>query len=358
VANAGGGADDIKLLKLLAGSIVRAQGNIFVRELLRDKRLPIGTNKPQFEANLVAAIESGALTRAELNAWLDEVEGWGSQHVYLFHVPDDLASDSIWKEERTLKARLPKNLRPLWKTEPENLFPDERTLTTIQFDGNELRFVWHQRLSTWIHEKQHDQKDVMIDGDRYEMRAYRDRPDRSVQRFVLRLDLKLAAIFLEVPWTKSAHEQATQEIRDATRTLVEWSKLDALAVSDVIKNLDQMELDDEPKAKKVAAQRTRLSDGGTYVEFATDSTESNFKDSTAVRAVRRAVKIDSFTGSAGSFHYTTLDPAGKERVVRLEIAEDGRIRLWHQLKAAAVWEILSTLKEAEKWRTKARTGRS
>jgi hypothetical protein len=349
---------EINQLKLLARSIVRSQGNIFIRELLREKKLPLGTNKSEFEVNLTDAIDSGALTRADLMNWLEEVEGWGAQHVYVFHIPDVIAADELWTDPNGIRSRLPRDLRRLWNSESANLFPDDRTLTGIYFDGTALRFVWHQRLSSWIREPRHDQKDVKIDGDRYELRAYRDRPDRSVQRFVFRPDLKLAVVFLEIPWTTTAHEQPLAEVRRVTGSVVEWDSLRELLVSDVIKNLDQMEFDSDSSARKVASQRTRLSDGGTYVEFATTSTETGYKDSQAVRSVRKAVKLGDFTGSSGMFLYPTVEPTGKPRPIRLEISSGGRIKLWHQLRATDVWQILVTLRDAETWGTKVRTGRT
>jgi hypothetical protein len=59
------------------------QGNRFIKELLRAKQLPIGTNKEQFEAHLREAISGGQLTKEDIRAWLAEVEGWGDQHAYL-----------------------------------------------------------------------------------------------------------------------------------------------------------------------------------------------------------------------------------------------------------------------------------
>ena len=49
---------EIAALKRLATGIIRAQGNRFVKELLRGK-VRIGTNKTEFERNLTQAIETG-----------------------------------------------------------------------------------------------------------------------------------------------------------------------------------------------------------------------------------------------------------------------------------------------------------
>src|SRR6266576_347690 len=80
----------------LVRTVVLTQGNIFIRELLRRKKIPIGITKQDFEANLLRAVNAGDLRFTDLVEWLEEVEGWGDQHVYLYHVPNKIAGDLLW----------------------------------------------------------------------------------------------------------------------------------------------------------------------------------------------------------------------------------------------------------------------
>ncbi len=337
--------------------VVRAQGNIFIRELLRSRGVPIGANKQEFEANLREAIDDGKLTWADVQKWLDDVEGWGDQHIYLFHVPDLVVADEMWIAEEGVRRRLPAALKKLWNADTSLSFPDERTLTGIYFGNDELRYVWHQGARTWVREPGRDLKNKIIRGDRFEFRAYRERPDRSVMRFVVRPKLRLAAAFMQIPWTRAAHEEALEEVRAKTGALVDWGTLSPFSASDTIKNLDQIELaETAAPPSKISAQRTRLSDAGNYVEFAS-STEKPYKQSQAVRLVRRAVKTEDFRGTVGAFLYQAVTPTGLGRTVRMEIfGEDPRIRLWAQLKANEVWDILQLLRDAERWPTRTQTG--
>jgi hypothetical protein len=41
------------------------------------------------------------LTRAADQAELNEVEGWGDQHVYLFRVPKEISQDAMWSSQAT-----------------------------------------------------------------------------------------------------------------------------------------------------------------------------------------------------------------------------------------------------------------
>ena len=58
------------------------------QELLCDNGLPIGATKKDFQANINKAIDEDHLTRAMIEEWLKEVEGWGNQHLYLYQPPE------------------------------------------------------------------------------------------------------------------------------------------------------------------------------------------------------------------------------------------------------------------------------
>lgn len=73
--------DDRASAREMVRTVVMAQGNIFIRDLLRRKKIAVGVRKEQFEANLLKAIDDGQITRADVAAWLGEVEGWGDQSV-------------------------------------------------------------------------------------------------------------------------------------------------------------------------------------------------------------------------------------------------------------------------------------
>jgi len=345
-----GGAADRAAARRMVKTVVLAQGNIFIRELLRDKKLPIGANKEEFEINLLGAIDTGELTLGDLTSWLEKVEGWGDQHVYLYHLQELPAADSFWSVEN-LKRRLPKDDLKLWNAS-SLVFPDDWDLTGISYDGISLCYIWHKRLTTLLRKPKQDRRE-RIDGDWYQFRAHLERPDRAVVRFVLRRDTGIAAVFMQIPAEGNAHKEALARVRGATKPLVEWSKLTEFSASDAIKNLDQAALNNDPAAR-VKQKKTRLADAGDYVEFATDSETGGFGQ--AVRSVRRAVTPSDFTGNVGVFLYSASARAPSDPPVRIEISgQERRIRLWAQLKADEVWRILDLLAKFERPGAKTQT---
>jgi hypothetical protein len=333
------------VLRRLVRGVVLAQGNLFIKELLRRKRIKIGSTKADFETNLLRAIDDGQLTQDDVESWLNDVEGWGDQHVYLYRLTKEVMRDSFWRSNVELRRRLrTAGLEDLLNAPTSWAFPEERQLTGIYCNRESLRFVWHERQTAWIRTPERDREEE-LDGDRYQFRAHRERFDRSVMRLELRPEKRLAGVFLQIPWNQNAHESALAAVATATRPVFDFAKLRPFEIARAITRLDQTELDDQRpvESSRIIAQRTRLSDAAAYVEFASTADEGIYKDSEAVRHVRRALSPDRFTGTTGVFFYRP-SAAGQQRQVKIELfGQQRRVRLWSQLTAKQVWDILQLL---------------
>jgi hypothetical protein len=331
-------------LKTLVGQIILAQGNVFIKELLRNTGVRIGLTKADFERNLIKAIDDGTLRRGHIEAWLAEVEGWGNQHIYLFKVPTALANDQIWSDvAKVQKKVVSAGFGDLWNAGSSFEFPEVQKLTGIQFDGLNLRLTWHQGQSWLVRDKSKDYTEE-IEGDMYEFHAHRRRAERAVMRFELALPLRLAAIFLQTPWGESEHESALKEVRRVASSLFDFNALEEYKISLVIKHLDQLGLDDEQGQYGIQPSMARLDAPGAYVEFGSVGQKS-YQDFTPVREVRRALKPAYFTGNKSDFMFLSAPKNPLSRRIRVSFyGKDDRIRLWMQMKAQEVWEILRMIK--------------
>src|SRR5271165_4482090 len=170
VANLKPSPTEVADLKRLAAGIIRAQGNRFIKDLLRSKDIRIGANKDEFEANLSQAIETGELTLADVRVWLASVEGWGNQHVYLYGLSSSLRRELT--EPRIRQRVTDAGLDGVWKGETALAFPDEPTLTSVSFADATLRLVWQESSPNWtpVPEKNYQEQEGL---DLYEYRAYR-----------------------------------------------------------------------------------------------------------------------------------------------------------------------------------------
>lgn len=346
-------------LQDLVRGIVLSQGNAFIKELLRDKNLPIGATKADFERNLLDAIDTGEITRGDIEGWLDDVEGWGDQHIYLYNVPAEVSRNPVWKEVEAVKERIDAcGLGAFWNAPTSHAFPDQMVLSGIYFDGTALRVSWHRGSDSWVRVPARDFREE-LEGDLYEYRAYRYRGRRAVTRFVLRTgsnDPKSwsAAVFIPTAINSPEHGELLDAVGRVLRRMENLFSFGGVhrspvLVANVIRTLDHAHLTrPQGEGPRVTTQTTRLLSGGAYVEFGTLSETDDYGSSAAVRQVRRSIRapqLPAFIGSSGRVQFLASEASGLGRDVKVQLyGEDKRIRIWRQLSSAEVWTILDALR--------------
>jgi len=228
---------EIADLKRLASGIIRAQGNRFVKELLRGK-IRIGTNKAEFELNLTEAIEKGQLTLRDVRSWLASVEGWGNQHVYLYTISSTLRRELT--EPKIRKRVTDAGLEGVWDGETTLAFPDEPTLTSVSFTDSVLRLVWQECSPGWtpVPEKNYEEEEGL---DLYEYRAFRKVERRAITRFEARIKDGIAGLFIPDPIQGPEHKIAVDEAKRIIALLMDLAALERglMNIAVISRNLDQ-----------------------------------------------------------------------------------------------------------------------
>lgn len=330
-------------LKRLASGIIRAQGNRFIKELMREKGIRVGANKSEFQANLFAAIEAGDLSLEDIQQWLHQVEGWGNQHVYLFGLPPSIRR--LLEPEAVRRRARAAQLGHLWDRPTVLEYPDRPTLTSIAFQEGVMRLVWQEASPGWtqVPERNYTQEEGL---DRFEFRAYRMLERRAVSRFEAHLQYHLAALFIADPIASKEHEEMKEEAERVIGLLLDGKALAAAAIniSIVCRNLDQRNVPDNTRpVPPIKTQKAQLGSGGAYVAFASRSSDRAYWEEDAVRDVRlsvRGAQLPAFQGDEGVF----LLPGKDGRDLRIQLyGRENRIRLWKQMDAEEVWEVLRTL---------------
>ncbi|HET9405861.1 MAG TPA: hypothetical protein VFO39_01360 [Candidatus Sulfotelmatobacter sp.] len=314
-----------------------AQGNVFIKELLRSRGIRIGTTKADFEENMIRAIQSGELQRVHVDWWLKEVEGWGDQHIYLFNVSKSVRDDPMWSNPKTIESKIKAaGFAKEWGSRSSLEYPSAQTLTGVHFEDGALTFVWHKGLDLWVRAKAKDHKEEE-EGDIYEYRAYRMRGDRIVTRFQLRPTDGLAAIFVQIAVDDEEHKTAVETVKRTVERCWSFDEFTPTSIANAIKKLDNEALNSE----SITAQSTRLNSGAAYVEFGASSARSGYVDSTAVRDVRRSVRQGSFTGTNGRYIVPVATEEQAGRRVRVQMyGRERRIKIASQMTAEQVWSVL------------------
>lgn len=326
-------------LKELARGIVMAQGNVFIKELLRSKNRRIGTTKADFILNLNNAIDDGGLTEADFETWLDRVEGWGNQHVYLYGWVRP-KGDTTWNDPSRVRERAKAaGLLKHWDSSSSLAFPEKMTLTGISFRNQRLRLVWHQGSRTMIRDVSKDYEET-IEDDRYEFRAYRERSERSVMRFDLRCQDRVAGAFLHVPVSSEEHIPAIDQMMATVTGILGEARLKPLDIAAILRRLDQQQLQGGEIFK---TEMSRFSGAGAYVEFGA-SGGGGYRDVDSIREVRLALP-STVLGTRAKMVFQAPEEEGPARDVRVTIyGDDHRVWLRSQMTEGQVWSLIHLIR--------------
>lgn len=311
-------------LKDTVRTIVLLQGNDFIKELLRQNGVKIGTTKNDFAKNIAEAIDAEALTQAKIEAWLDDIEGWGNQHIYLFEAPEIEAAALAGIFEASAHASL--------VGAPQSYsFPRDLELSNILLDGQSLSLVWHLGKEGWDRAKT---KDFMQDDglDQYRYEAYRRRMDRSVVRFEWRFFDPHCAILIH----------RNKDIDHTVALAVVWSVLQALAI--VAAPRPRLSLTQAVKSasKEKGTKSTRLEADGGFVDLVSTLEDGGIDKVAAVRHARHAMNDDEFARAQGIFALGEAEKLAQAMSVQV-YGSEGRVRLWAQCKRDDVHAVIGYL---------------
>ncbi|MGA8365217.1 MAG: hypothetical protein WB709_11955 [Solirubrobacteraceae bacterium] len=322
------------------------QGNRFIKELLRAKQLPIGTNKEQFEAHLREAISSGQLTKEDIRGWLAEVEGWGDQHAYLYAVPRN--QRATFRDPTALAAALKasgytKFLDAELPGRPE----DKLTLATIRHSADGISFIWVRGSPTLVRRSKLDYQEV-IDGEDIHFHAYERRWTRLAARFEWRFDSDLAGVFL----TRSSeeHDYSTQRdlvLEAVDKVLTQRSRWRVLSIPRAIMRLDGEGLTrgKQGGAVSVRMASTMFQGQSGNVRLAATSETASYQDDAGIRQVRRAVDPKLLVGGSSDCYLTPTANGTQARELHIRLyGREQRVLLWGKMSSQEVWSALEALR--------------
>ncbi|MCW1750838.1 hypothetical protein [Rhizobium acaciae] len=313
-------------LKQLAQKVIVAQGNAFIKELLRGSGSKIGTTKEDFSNNLEAAIDADLISQKVLEAWLAEVEGWGDQHLYLVAPPDVDPAKLAGGIAASPHA-------DALNAVPSLEFPDALALKHVELDAVGFSMVWHQGKEGWNRWRPKDY--LQEEGlERYRFEAYRQRFDRSIVRYAWRFADPYCAILIHRN-TEIDHDVVFAEIR---------AVLAAVGCPDIPFSripLNQAVKIAATKGKGMHSTRFELDEG--YVEVASTLAEGGINSVEPVRVVLQTVDASQFDRAQGMLHFAAEEHGTSRRVAVQVYGSEARLRIWAQCKREDVSQILKIL---------------
>jgi len=311
-------------LKNVIRTVVLAQGNDFIKELLRQHQIKIGTTKRDFAKNLIEAVDNGTLTEEIVENWLTEVEGWGNQHLYVFASP----TIPIGTVSATIRAS---RFSELLEAPQSYEFPDDYALSAIDLDNQGVSLIWHIGKQSWPRVRARD-SEREIDGDLFRFDAYRLMRERSVVRFLWRFDEGHCVILIH----------RNKDIDHIEAKAVVWQALREMGLCDAPRPIISLSEAVKTASRRDGTKQTRMEVDDGYVELKSTAAEGGINQVEAVRQARRAVNDEAFTRAQGRFAVRQNDDQAQP--VSVEVAgEEGRIRIWAQCRRKFVHFVIDRI---------------
>lgn len=322
-------------LKQLVRSIILAQGNIFIKELLRSKQkagaqVVIGSTKPDFEKNLAKAIDDDQITEEDILGWLAQTEGWGGQHVYLYPALQHQTTAA-------LRRRIERSPHKALLIATESVaFPDDLKLTGIVVDDEKLLLTWH-RGSAWYSRAKDKDKTLEEGLDHYQLRAYLEHQDRAVVRFEWRFDRKYCGLFMQLALNDPEHDVVFNKV---------WNVLASIGAATKPTNPVRL----VTAVRKMSGvpgsveRGSKWSTSGGYVDIYADAV-GGIAAVGPVAQARKGIDVKAFSSADGQFELPTVDPVpGAAKALKVSIyGGQGRIRIPSQCLRKQVYDLVDEI---------------
>ncbi|MEI9941982.1 MAG: hypothetical protein WDO69_32615 [Pseudomonadota bacterium] len=262
----------------------------FVRAFLEANDLAVSGAKAELRDRLEDALAKGTVIVGDIIARLDEIEGWGNQHVYLYRAPEGILP--TWRSESSVKdiLRAAKKVS-LFNAHIPLALPPATTLSKVDWSPQRVRFVW---ITTRNWEERLDGKDRR-EGLRV-WKAYEERSARGVLAFDWNLQSGDAMLMIERLPSGNDYEDARTALVKELKPLLDLSVFSTVEVG---RGIQPIEKSNEVLNRSLALRSQR----GTKVSFTSRSRKRDAfeRDPDAQRS--RESLGDNVAGDTGNFYW-------------------------------------------------------
>lgn len=224
-------AGDIDREELLDCVLVHTSRRI--REFLGRASMAKSGTKDVLRERLAEYLDGGPRRVVELTEFLNQIEGWGNQHLYLYTAPTKL--NNRWRnEQHIVDVAARAHAKSILNSPRPVVLPDKPTLSSFTWTAHHLRLIWNEK-RTWS-ERREDKDTESTDG-KLEFRAWEQKTARGTLAFDW--DLRTGAAMLMIQRLPSGTDY--QAVKDAMthwlEPFVDLAAFTAIRVSDAIESI-------------------------------------------------------------------------------------------------------------------------
>ena len=298
----------------------------WVRGLLKEHSLPKSGNGQELRSRVESYLKSAVLERNSLVLLLDEIEGWGDQHGYLYSASDALVAELA--DETKFKNSLRKN--GVWgrfnKPSPI-ILPDTPQLSAIEWSADRVRFVWVEKRTYRDRLEDEDVREGELEFD-----AYRIKQTRGIVSF--QCDLASGDAELLIQRLPSGNDYLTEKVKyeEKLGKFFDVGQLSARTVSGAIKKIDSL--------KSVRKRTSELATfRGHRVTYTSRSRKESVYDDPDIRKSRNTLG-SLVAGRLGNYYWPI-----NGRDIHLKLyARDQRLGIFGECTQEEVASVLAAIR--------------
>ena len=307
---------DIDINELL--DLLSAHKISFIKVLLRNNDLPVSGNKKDLRKRLLEACNKGDVKPEHVLSFVNQIEGWGNQHVFLYQSPSQKLVQT-WRDETSVKDILRANrcLGLLNKDRPV-LLPEKPTISTIIWQVNHVRIVWTLKRS-W--EERLEDKDTESENSQVIWKAYAKKHARGTLAFDWHLGSGEAMVMIQRLPSGTKYVEERDKLANMMSGLIDLSEFKPVRISKAIKQIND---------SRVARVRRSVLDtpAGGGASFRSSGMRKAVRDDPVLRQAEQAIAENSI-GSHGNYYWLKDTGGNLERDFHVTLnAKDQRVGLF------------------------------
>jgi hypothetical protein len=302
----------------------------FMQEFLRARGLPFSGTKAKLRERVEGYLGDGRVEAAELVQLLNEIEGWGNQHIYLYKASDQLIKP--WLKEDSARERLANlGASDLFNRRRPLLLAEGPTLSSVEWTPHRVRFVW-------IEKRQWEERAAEEDFEERGIvwRAYRINVSRGLIAFDWDLVSGHAMLTIQRLPRGTKYHLIRAEFERKLEPAIGLSQFEQMRVSRAI---HPIEASNEVRRRQLA-YRTRY--GGKATFTSADQSSDTFAD-VALERVGQALR-EGTTGWLGNFYWIPIEGKPEREFHAKLYASDQRIGIFGEQKEQDVRHVLSRIR--------------
>jgi hypothetical protein len=205
----------------------------FAQRFLRERSLPFSGTKAVLRDRLKGYLDNEQVTGEELIELLNDIEGWGNQHIYLYKSPNQVIEQ--WRQRTAVEDRLKElgMIEQLNRRRPL-ILPSEPTLSTIEWTPDRIHFLWVEKRQ-W--EERIPEED--IERDDIVWKAYRRRTSRGLTSFDWDLVSGHAMLMIQRLPRGTKYNQIRDLFEKKLEPIIELKYFERIRVSPAIQSIEE-----------------------------------------------------------------------------------------------------------------------